>query len=202
MHLEGKELCGKNVYCFEKDNKIVMYHSRKKVGELQLNDLGSITHIKIYEKRYVKNMLLFIDLKKNLVFDDIVGFPIEFKYLDQLKERLPLSKILYYGTILNSLTLIKYAVDREVEMDNNTFVHAAKHSKFSLLFHLRNNVSFPEEGMIAALEYKNYATIKLLCKKIKSVEKYIELISAKEDHKKIKEMLIMELAARYRRRVK
>ena len=51
MHLEGKELCGKNVYCFEKDNKIVMYHSRKKVGELQLNDLGSITHIKIYEKK-------------------------------------------------------------------------------------------------------------------------------------------------------
>lgn len=68
-------------------------------------------------------------------------------------------------------------------MDHNTFVHAAKHSKFSLLFHLRNNVSFPEEGMIAALEHKNYATIKLLCKKIKSVEKYIELISTKEDHK-------------------
>lgn len=84
-------------------------------------------------------------------------------------------------------------------MDHNTFVHAAKHSKFSLLFHLRNNVSFPEEGMIAALEHKNYATIKLLCKKIKSVEKYIELISTKEDHKKIKEMLIKELATRYKR---
>jgi hypothetical protein len=199
MHLEGKELCGKNVYCFEKDNKIIMHHFNKKVAELQFNNSENVTHIKIYKKRYVKNILLFIDLKKNLTFDDIIGLPIEFKNVDQLKERLPLSKILYYGTILNSLTLVKYAVDREVEMDHNTFVHAAKHSKFSLLFHLRNNVSFPEEGMIAALEHKNYATIKLLCKKIKSVEKYIELISTKEDHKKIKEMLIKELATRYKR---
>ncbi len=199
MHLEGKELCGKNVYCFEKDNKIIMHHFNKKVAELQFNNSENVTHIKIYKKRYVKNILLFIDLKKNLTFDDIIGLPIEFKNLDQLKERLPLSKILYYGTILNSLTLVKYAVDREVEMNHNTFVHAAKHSKFSLLFHLRNNVSFPEEGMIAALEHKNYATIKLLCKKIKSVEKYIELISTKEDHKKIKEMLIKELATRYKR---
>jgi hypothetical protein len=199
MHLEGKELCGKNVYCFEKDNKIIMHHFNKKVAELQFNNSENVTHIKIYKKRYVKNILLFIDLKKNLTFDDIIGLPIEFKNLDQLKERLPLSKILYYGTILNSLTLVKYAVDREVEMDHNTFVHAAKHSKFSLLFHLRNNVSFPEEGMIAALEHKNYATIKVLCKKIKSVEKYIELISTKEDHKKIKEMLIKELATRYKR---
>jgi len=199
MHLEGKELCGKNVCCFEKDNKIIMHHFNKKVEELKFNNSENVTHIKIYKKRYVKNILLFIDLKKNLTFDDIIGLPIEFKNVDQLKERLPLSKILYYGTILNSLTLVKYAVDREVEMDHNTFVHAAKHSKFSLLFHLRNNVSFPEEGMIAALEYKNYATIKLLCKKIKSVEKYIELISAKEDHKKIKEMLIKELATRYKR---
>jgi len=199
MHLEGKELCGKNVYCFEKDNKIIMHHFNKKVAELQFNNSENVTHIKIYKKRYVKNVLFFIDLKKNLTFDDIIGLPIEFKNVDQLKERLPLSKILYYGTILNSLTLVKYAVDREVEMDHNTFVHAAKHSKFSLLFHLRNNVSFPEEGMIAALEHKNYATIKLLCKKIKSVEKYIELISTKEDHKKIKEMLIKELATRYKR---
>jgi|LakMenEpi03Aug12_release.lakeMendotaPanAssembly.Ray.scaffolds.fasta_scaffold152809_5 hypothetical protein len=199
MHLEGKELCGKNVYCFEKDNKIIMHHFNKKVAELQFNNSENVTHIKIYKKRYVKNILLFIDLKKNLTFDDIIGLPIEFKNVDQLKERLPLNKILYYGTILNSLTLVKYAVDREVEMDHNTFVHAAKHSKFSLLFHLRNNVSFPEEGMIAALEHKNYATIKLLCKKIKSVEKYIELISTKEDHKKIKEMLIKELATRYKR---
>jgi hypothetical protein len=199
MHLEGKELCGKNVYCFEKDNKIIMHHFNKKVAELQFNNSENVTHIKIYKKRYVKNILLFIDLKKNLTFDDIIGLPIEFKNVDQLKERLPLSKILYYGTILNSLTLVKYAVDREVEMDHNTFVHAAKHSKFSLLFHLRNNVSFPEEGMITALEHKNYATIKLLCKKIKSVEKYIELISTKEDHKKIKEMLIKELATRYKR---
>jgi hypothetical protein len=199
MHLEGKELCGKNVYCFEKDNKIIMHHFNKKVAELQFNNSENVTHIKIYKKRYVKNILLFIDLKKNLTFDDIIGLPIEFKNIDQLKERLPLSKILYYGTILNSLTLVKYAIDREVEMDHNTFVHAAKHSKFSLLFHLRNNVSFPEEGMIAALEHKNYATIKLLCKKIKSVEKYIELISTKEDHKKIKEMLIKELATRYKR---
>jgi hypothetical protein len=199
MHLEGKELCGKNVYCFEKDNKIIMHHFNKKVAELQFNNSENVTHIKIYKKRYVKNILLFIDLKKNLTFDDIIGLPIEFKNVDQLKERLPLSKILYYGTILNSLTLVKYAVDREVEMDHNTFVHAAKHSKFSLLFHLRNNVSFPEEGMIAALEHKNYATIKVLCKKIKSVEKYIELISTKEDHKKIKEMLIKELATRYKR---
>jgi len=199
MHLEGKELCGKNVYCFEKDNKIIMHHFNKKVAELQFNNSENVTHIKIYKKRYVKNILLFIDLKKNLTFDDIIGLPIEFKNVDQLKERLPLSKILYYGTMLNSLTLVKYAVDREVEMDHNTFVHAAKHSKFSLLFHLRNNVSFPEEGMIAALEHKNYATIKLLCKKIKSVEKYIELISTKEDHKKIKEMLIKELATRYKR---
>jgi hypothetical protein len=50
MHLEGKELCGKNVYCFEKDNKIIMHHFNKKVAELQFNNSENVTHIKIYKQ--------------------------------------------------------------------------------------------------------------------------------------------------------
>ena len=103
LHLEGKELCGKNVYCFEKDNKIVMYHSRKKVGELQLNDLGSITHIKIYEK----SLLIHRDLKE--IFGTFQKFTklLKFLFFKILKQFiLDLSIFLFDILKIKALTLI------------------------------------------------------------------------------------------------
>lgn len=64
MHLEGKELCGKNVYCFEKDNKIIMHHFNKKVAELQFNNSENVTHIKIYKKDMLKTFCYSLILKR------------------------------------------------------------------------------------------------------------------------------------------
>lgn len=207
MELQGKHLCGKNIFCVRKKNKIMMYwqkckqFEKKRVGELHLNQDNSIINVILHGKRFAKNMIAFLLINKHFDFFNLKKFPIDYFMVDSLKEKLHPNKILELAIKLNSLKLANYAIEREADLNYDTFIESAKHSNFVLQIHLKNNVSYPEEGMLAALDIKNMTNIKILSKKIKSVEKYIELISVKEKYSKIKDLLIKELTLRHQKRI-
>ena len=84
MKLEKKELCGKNVFFIKKKNRFSMYANKKKIGEIALNENGSVVKMSAYNKKYVKNMIFFINTHKELVIEDIKGFPLKHNFLSEL----------------------------------------------------------------------------------------------------------------------
>ena len=122
MTLEKKELCGKNIYFVNRIHRLSMYFKDQKVGEIQLNNEGSVVGLRAYEIKYVNNLIYYIDSHKNLFIEDIDGFPCRHKYLNRIKERLSPDTLLKYAILANSVALAKYAIEREANLTKETFV--------------------------------------------------------------------------------
>ena len=202
MRLEGKELGGKNIFFVKRDYGVAMYFHKTRIGEILTTEENSVTSVSIWHKKYIKYMVFYLDVNKKFDFFNLQKFPLNFYCINYLKERFPPNKLLYFAIKIKALSLVNFALEREAELTKTTFIEAARHSNVVLQIHLKNNVSYPEEGMLAALESRNYAAIKTLAKKIISVEKYIEMVAQKEKHIKIKDILVKELARRYKARNK
>ena len=190
MELTGKELCGKNIFFVKKPNRLSMYHHDKKVGEIELNENGNAIAAKVYSKRYQNNLIYYINSNKNLIIEDIKGFPCDYKSLNEIKERLHPDTLLHYAIISSSTKLALYALEREAFLTKETFVNSAIHSAAILELHLRISEDYIEEAMQAAFENRNYDCIKILAKKTKSLEKYIDLCNSQEKYQAIKKILI------------
>lgn len=196
MQLEGKELCGKNIYVVKKPDKLAIYHHEKKVGELELNDLGNVISAKVNDNRYVRNLIFYINLNKNLIIDDIKEFPCNYKNLNAIKEKLHPDILFKYAIIASSTKLAKYALDREASMTKETFISSAIHSTIILEMHLKITEDYVEEAMNAAFINKNYDSIKILAKKTKNLSNYIDMCNQEEKYQVIKKLLIKELVSR------
>jgi hypothetical protein len=190
MKLEKKELCGKNVFFIKKKNRFSMYANKKKIGEIALNENGSVVKMSAYNKKYVKNMIFFINTHKELVIEDIKGFPLKHNFLSELKERLTPDTLLHYAILANSTSLARYAIEREAKLTRETFINAAIYSTQLVEIHFKDNLDFIEEAMEAAFEHKNYTNIRILAKKTKNLEKYIEMCNKEEKYQVIKKDLI------------
>lgn len=200
MQLEGKELCGKNVYVIKNPDKIVMYHCDKKVGEIGLNNDGNVVCIKVNSNRYVRNLIFYINLNKNLIIDDIKEFPCTYKNLNAIKERLHPDKLFHYAIIASSVKLANYALEREAFITMDTFVNSAIHSAAILEIHLKITEKYVEEAMKAAFVNKNYDSIKLLVKKINNISQYIDMCNKEQKYQVIKKIFIKELISRNQKR--
>lgn len=196
MELVGKELCGKNIYFVKRTNRLSMYHHEKKVGEITLNENGNVIGTSVYEKQYLKNMIYYININKNLIIDDIKGFPCNYKDLNKIKERLHPDTLFRCAIIASSVKLAEYALEREAFLTKETFISSAIHSASILAIHLRTINDHIEEAMEAAFINKNYDSIKMLAKRTNNLEKYINMCNQEEKYQVIKKILINALVQR------
>ena len=196
MELKNKELCGKNIYLTKRLNKFFMYFNDKKVGEIELNNEGNIIALKAYNKKYVKNLIYYIDSHKNLTIDDINGFPNKYEYLEKIKDRMHPDLLMKHAILANSTTLARYALEREACLTKETIISSAINSSKILEIHISNNVGYLEEAMEAAFENKNYGSIKVLIKKTKNINEYINRCNEEDKYQLIKKYLIQELVKR------
>ena len=190
MELRNKELCGKDTFFVKRKNRFSMYLHNKKIGEVCFNEKGNVYRIYVQSKKYIKNMLYYLDCHKEFVIDDIQGFPCEYKYLSVIKDRLSPNTLLRYAILANSKILAIEAINRNAKLTKETFVSSAIHSYQIADIHIKHGLDFIEEAMDAAFDHKNYNSIRSLAKKSKNLEKYIEMCNQKEEYKVIKKDLI------------
>lgn len=191
-----KEMCGKNIFFVIKKNKIIMYHEKKIVGEIEINDKGNIIATKAFKKKYFQNIIFYINLHKELTIEDLHGFQNKYIYLDQIKERLHPDLLLKYAIKCKSTNLVKYAMDREAILTNDTFIESAIHSNKILLIHFQNGFEYFEKLFEIAFLHKNYQTIKILARKTNNLENYISRCNEENEYQMIKKILIKELIYR------
>lgn len=196
MQLEGKELCGKNIYVIKKSDKLLIYHHKNKIGELELNNLGNVISAKVNSTKYIRNLILYINSNKNLIIDDIKEFPCNYKNLNLIKEKLHPDILLKYSIIASSTKLAKYAIEREAFITKDIFISSSIHSAAILAMLLKITENYIEDGMNAAFIHKNYDSIKILAKKTKNLPKYISMCNEEEKYQAIKKILTKELVSR------
>jgi hypothetical protein len=173
-----------------------MYFNDKKVGEIELNNEGNVIALKAYNKKYVKNLIYYIDSHKNLTIDDINGLPNKYEYLEKIKDRIHPDILMKYAILANSTKLARYALEREACLTKDTLISSAINSSKILEIHMSNNIDYSEEAMEAAFQSKNYGSIKILIKKTKNINEYISRCNEEEKYQLIKKYLIQELVKR------
>ena len=194
---EKKELCGKNVYFLFQETKVLIYGNERKTGEIILNQNKNISEIKLYNKKYAQNLVYFINLHKEITIDSLDGFPTKQFYLDQIKERLHPDILLKAAIKSKSTKLVKYALEREAFLNEETLVDAAAYCSSILLLNMNQNFNSYENAMEAAFKNKNNKSVKVLVKKIKNLDKYINWCNEGKNYDLIKKIFIKEMVRRH-----
>jgi hypothetical protein len=191
-----KEMCGKNVYFINKNNRIVIYDKKKKVGEIETNENKEIVTTKFYKKEYAQNFIFYVNLHTELTITDIKGFPNKYCFLNQIKERIHPDLLLKYAIKCKSVNLVDYALEREASFSEETMAEAASYCNKILLMHFHNGFKFNENLIENAFLNKNYETIRTLSRRTNNLESYIERCNSKENYQAIKKILVKELIKR------
>lgn len=187
--------CGKNAYYIKYKDDFSIYKNKKLIARIYLKD-NKVYKFFVKRKQYLRNIILLLNLNKNVIISGVEGFPCNIKYMKHIKEMIVPDVLLSSAIACNSIELGNFAVKKGANLNKDTMVYSAKKSFEILKIHLKKKINFIEEAMEAAFFEKNYNNIKLLCRKTKNLEKYINLCNENSNYNNVKKILTNELVRR------